>query len=153
MGAYLGLPKAVNAGELPNVDVPESVTYSVMMAGNMMTVIIEAGTGVFWTFELAKEVHNEEVLGVEYEYSSIADLFTDFGEVLESGITNCPNCETSMMDASSHIIHYLGGETNSITENALYSWSQQYNYQQYYFQFKDDNGNMTYDVGESLLYP
>ena len=39
-------PKAVNAGELPNVDVPESVTYS-MMAGNMMTVIIEAGTGVF----------------------------------------------------------------------------------------------------------
>ena len=55
LGAYLGLPKAVNAGELPNVNVPESVTYSVMMAGNMMTVIIEAGTGVFWTFELAKE--------------------------------------------------------------------------------------------------
>ena len=74
LGAYLGLPKAVNAGELPNVDVPEFVTYSVMMAGNMMTVTIEAGTGVFWTFELAREVHNGEVLGVEYEYSSVADL-------------------------------------------------------------------------------
>ena len=65
LGAYLGLPKAVNAGELPNVDVPESVTYSVMMAGNMMTVIIEAGTGVFWTFELAKEGehHQEPIFG------------------------------------------------------------------------------------------
>ena len=54
-----------------------------MMAGNMMTVIIEAGTGVFWTFELAKEVHNEEVLGVEYQYSSVADLFANFGTVLD----------------------------------------------------------------------
>ena len=51
--------KGSKCEELPNVDVPESVTYSVMIAGNMMTVIIEAGTGVFWTFELAKEVHNE----------------------------------------------------------------------------------------------
>ena len=82
LGAYLGLPKAVNAGELPNVDVPESVTYSIMMAGNMMTVIIEAGAGVFWTFELTKEVQNREVLCLEYEYISIADLFEIFGPVL-----------------------------------------------------------------------
>ena len=47
LGAYLGLPKAVNAGELPNVDVPESVTYNVTMEEDMMTVVIEAGTGVF----------------------------------------------------------------------------------------------------------
>ena len=47
LGAYLGLPKAVNAGELPNVDVPESVTYNVTMEDEMMTVVIEAGTGSF----------------------------------------------------------------------------------------------------------
>ncbi len=52
LGAYLGLPKAVNAGELPNVDVPESVTYTVTMDGDMMTVVVECGTGVFWTFKL-----------------------------------------------------------------------------------------------------
>ena len=44
LGAYLGLPKAMNAGELPNVDVPESVTYTVTMEDDMMTVVIEAGT-------------------------------------------------------------------------------------------------------------
>ena len=43
----MGLPKAVNAGELPNVDVPESVTYSATMDGDMMTLVIECGTGVF----------------------------------------------------------------------------------------------------------
>ena len=52
LGAYLGLPKAVNAGELPNVDVPESVTYTVTLEANVMTVVIEAGTGVFWTYRL-----------------------------------------------------------------------------------------------------
>ena len=57
----------MNAGELPNVDVPESVTYSVMMVGNM-TVIIEAGTGVFGHLNWL-EVHNGEILGIEYEYA------------------------------------------------------------------------------------
>ena len=47
MGAYIGLPKAVNAGELPNVDVPESVTYNVSFDNGMMTLVIEAGAGVF----------------------------------------------------------------------------------------------------------
>ena len=42
----------MNAGQLPDVDVPESVTYSVTLDGNMMTVVIEAGTGLFWTFKL-----------------------------------------------------------------------------------------------------
>ena len=52
LGAYLGLPKAVNAGQLPDVDVPESVTYNVTMGEGFITVVIEAGTGVFWTYKL-----------------------------------------------------------------------------------------------------
>jgi len=52
LGAYLGLPKAVNECELPNCDVPESVTYSVTQGDGFMTVVIEAGTGVFWTYKL-----------------------------------------------------------------------------------------------------
>ena len=52
VGAYLGLPKANNAGELPNVDVPESITYDATLSGNTMTLVIECGTGVFWTFKL-----------------------------------------------------------------------------------------------------
>tara|TARA_Y100000310_G_scaffold60553_1_gene55898 strand:- start:2086 stop:5124 length:3039 start_codon:yes stop_codon:yes gene_type:complete len=55
VGAYLGLPKANNAGELPNVDVPESITYDATLSGNTMTLVIECGTGVFWTFKLVTD--------------------------------------------------------------------------------------------------
>lgn len=56
-GAHVGLPKAVNAGELPNVALPGEVTYQVVglteTAGvKRMTVQVEAGTGVWWTFKL-----------------------------------------------------------------------------------------------------
>lgn len=55
-GAYLGIPKANNDGELPNVAVPSSVIYDVVLSdnNNTMTVMIEAGSGVFWTFKLVK---------------------------------------------------------------------------------------------------
>ncbi|WP_053990478.1 hypothetical protein [Mangrovimonas sp. TPBH4] len=56
-GAYLGLPKANNDGELPNVAVPSSITYNVTLTDNdmTMTVSIEAGAGVFWTYKLIKQ--------------------------------------------------------------------------------------------------
>ena len=55
LGAYLGLPKAVNAGELSSDNpppVPESVTYTATLEGDAMTLVIECGTGVFWTYKL-----------------------------------------------------------------------------------------------------
>lgn len=56
-GAYIGLPKANNAGELPNVPVPSSITYDITLSeGNtVMDVIVESGTGVFWQYKLVKE--------------------------------------------------------------------------------------------------
>jgi hypothetical protein len=59
-GAHVGLPKAVNAGELPNVTVPDDVTYKVASlteSGGVrkMTLHIETGTGVWWTFNLISE--------------------------------------------------------------------------------------------------
>ncbi|MFK7746893.1 MAG: PKD domain-containing protein [Kordia sp.] len=55
-GAYLGIPKAVNSGELSNpADAPSSVTYNVtFIDANTITVEIEAGAGVFWTYKLIK---------------------------------------------------------------------------------------------------
>lgn len=55
-GAYLGLPKANNAGELPVVAVPSSITYNVTLSdnNNTMNVVIEAGTGVFWSYKLIR---------------------------------------------------------------------------------------------------
>ncbi|MGK0457675.1 MAG: PKD repeat protein, partial [Polaribacter sp.] len=56
-GNYLGIPKANNAGELPNVAVPSSITYDITLSNNNteMEVIIEAGSGVFWTYKLVKD--------------------------------------------------------------------------------------------------
>ncbi|MBR9914436.1 MAG: hypothetical protein GYB32_06345 [Algicola sp.] len=55
-GAYIGLPKANNQGELPNVAVPTSITYNVTLTGpNSMDVYIESGAGVFWQYKLVKQ--------------------------------------------------------------------------------------------------
>jgi PKD repeat protein len=55
-GSYIGLPKAVNAGELPNVPVPSSITYDVTLSedNNTMNIIIEAGSGVYWHYKLVR---------------------------------------------------------------------------------------------------
>jgi hypothetical protein len=66
-GAYIGLPKAVNAGELPNVNVPNSVAYNVDLSddNNSATITIEAGSGVWWTFEIQREtVSPTQLFGV-----------------------------------------------------------------------------------------
>lgn len=55
-GAYIALPKANNAGELPNVAVPNSITYNVsFIDANTISVYIEAGSGVFWQYKLIRE--------------------------------------------------------------------------------------------------
>lgn len=55
-GAFIGLPKAVNAGELPNVPVPNEVTYSVSFESpTTMNVYVESGDGVFWQYKLVKQ--------------------------------------------------------------------------------------------------
>lgn len=55
-GAYIGLPKANNQGELPNVAVPSSITYDVTFVdSNTMNVSIEAGAGVFWQYKLVRQ--------------------------------------------------------------------------------------------------
>lgn len=55
-GAYLGLPKAVNGGELPNVPLPDSITYQVTLSddGETMNVVIETASGIFWQYKMVK---------------------------------------------------------------------------------------------------
>lgn len=55
-GSYLGIPKANNAGELPKTPVPSSITYNVTLTdnNNTMNVVIESGSGVFWSYKLVR---------------------------------------------------------------------------------------------------
>ncbi|MFC3096038.1 glycoside hydrolase family 16 protein [Alteromonas sediminis] len=60
LGGYMGIPKAVNAGELPGVSVPPNVTYDVMWEDDNTVVIdIEAGPGVWWRYRMIKTVQPE----------------------------------------------------------------------------------------------
>ncbi|MDP6877212.1 MAG: PKD domain-containing protein [Candidatus Marinimicrobia bacterium] len=59
-GAFMGLPKANNAGELPNVDVPTSITYTITEfvrdgAGKRLVLDVECGTGVWWRFTFVSQ--------------------------------------------------------------------------------------------------
>lgn len=58
-GAYLGLPKVNNIGEIPNVAVQTTITYDITLSNNdtEMEVIIEAGSGVFWTYKMVKDTN------------------------------------------------------------------------------------------------
>ena len=55
-GAFIGLPKAVNGLELSDPSqAPGSIVYDVVIEEDgSMTVSIEAGAGVFWTYKLVK---------------------------------------------------------------------------------------------------
>lgn len=64
-GAYVGLPKANNQGELPNVAVPSSITYDVsFIDNNTISVIVESGSGVFWQYRLVRETYSSPIEGV-----------------------------------------------------------------------------------------
>ena len=59
-GAFMGLPKANNAGELPNVDVPTSITYTITEfvrdgTGKRLVLDIECCTGVWWRFTFVSQ--------------------------------------------------------------------------------------------------
>ena len=59
-GAFMGLAKANNAGELPNVDVPTSITYTITEyvrdgAGKRLVLDVECGTGVWWRFKFVSQ--------------------------------------------------------------------------------------------------
>ncbi|MBT8066278.1 MAG: glycoside hydrolase family 16 protein, partial [Gammaproteobacteria bacterium] len=56
VGSHVGLPRTVNGGELPNVPVPEAVTYDVLSFDlGAMTLTIDVGGGSWWTYKLARE--------------------------------------------------------------------------------------------------
>jgi hypothetical protein len=55
-GSHLGLAKAINGDELPNVAVPDSIVYDVVaLDGDSMTVTLETVAGTWWTFRFARQ--------------------------------------------------------------------------------------------------
>lgn len=58
-GAYIGLPKPYNGGELSNpADAPDNITYEVTMtdANNMVVEIKISDAGAYWKYELTRKM-------------------------------------------------------------------------------------------------
>ncbi|MGI9559395.1 MAG: hypothetical protein ACR2MJ_00545, partial [Flavobacteriaceae bacterium] len=56
LGAYIGLPKATNSGEINNpANAASTITYIVDLVNDSTAIIdIEAGSGVWWRYKLVK---------------------------------------------------------------------------------------------------
>jgi hypothetical protein len=82
VGAYLGLAKVYNGGELNSpANAPASIAYPVALntAGDTMTIDINYGTG-FWHFVLVKDqaTHLDEITEEPFKVypNPVADLLT-----------------------------------------------------------------------------
>ena len=63
-GLHIGLPRTVNGAELPNVPVPDSVTYDVLsLDGDSLRVTIDVGGGAWWTYTLARVTDTAALAG------------------------------------------------------------------------------------------
>jgi len=80
--------------------------------------------------------------GVEFQYGSVADLYADYGSVLESMGTGCDGCTGNLeeMDAVTSF--------DIAVQSEFENWANNYEFGEYYFQFIDENENGTYDGGE-----
>jgi len=80
--------------------------------------------------------------GVEFEYESVADLYGNFGSILETLGADCDGCMGNLdeMDAVTSF---------DIASSAEFeNWANNYEFSEYYFQFIDENDDEVYDSGE-----
>ncbi len=80
--------------------------------------------------------------GVEFEYESVADLYANYGSILETVGTGCDGCPGNLeeMDAVTSF--------DIAVQSEFENWANNYEFGEYYFQFIDENENDTYDGGE-----
>jgi len=80
--------------------------------------------------------------GIEFQYNSVADLYADYGSVLESMGAGCDGCTGNLeeMDAVTSF--------DIAVQSEFENWANNYEFGEYYFQFIDENDNDTYDGGE-----
>ena len=63
-GAYLGIAKAFNGGEIALGDTPpSSITYMAELSGDILELDIEIAGGGYWSFTLVRDVPPEGIVG------------------------------------------------------------------------------------------
>ncbi|RAR72931.1 T9SS type A sorting domain-containing protein [Flavobacterium aciduliphilum] len=126
VGAYLGLAKAYNGGELTSPSgAPASITYLISsISSNLMTLDINVGTGLWWRFILTKQggsgtcsdgIQNGDETGIDcggscpntclsqinlpvtFEGNTVDYTVTDFGGNVSSKIIDPTNSNNTVI--------------------------------------------------------
>lgn len=117
IGAYIGLPKANNQGELPSVAVPNSITYNVALTGaNSMDVNIDIGGGAFWQYKLVREGATANPFAGTWQMASEADALGIGPALGDLGFFACDaDCVT--LRACYYDDNYVFGADGSFTND------------------------------------
>ncbi|WP_395050727.1 T9SS type A sorting domain-containing protein [Flavobacterium sp.] len=121
IGAFLGLPKAVNTGELSNpaTVMPASRTYivSTLTASNM-TLDIECGTGVWWRFNFTKKQVGQPVIGaLTVPTATVGDAPFDIVDPVSDspGTFSYTSSNTAVATITGNTVFVVGPGTTTIT--------------------------------------
>jgi hypothetical protein len=119
LGAFLGLPKAVNAGELPNVPVPATRTFIVTtLTATNMTLDIECGTGVWWRFNFTKKQAGQPVIGaLTVPTATVGDAPFDIVDPTSDspGTFSYTSSNLSVATVTNNTVSVVGPGTTTIT--------------------------------------
>ena len=109
VGAYLGLAKVNNGGELASPgDAPESITYPVVMEGNRMTIDIDFGGTGFWHFVLEKGEESDPNLIFDFETEATSANFQYFGSTLGDSLNEIiANPNPTGVNTSDFVASYI----------------------------------------------
>ena len=124
VGAFIGIPKANNQGELPDVAVPNSITYTATLSenNNTMNVYIEAGEGVFWQFKLVKDGVQDSPITGTWQMAAEAESLAVGPHVGDTSWYSCDDAcveekacyfdDSYVFGSDGSFSNVLGAETN-----------------------------------------
>ncbi|MCK7590667.1 PKD domain-containing protein [Subsaxibacter sp. CAU 1640] len=122
-GAFLGLPKANNQGELPNVAVPSSITYNVtVIDDNTISVYIEAGAGVFWQYRMIRTSAPSSPITGTWKMAEIAGSLGVGPAVGDIGWWNCDTACVALRDCYYDDLYIFGADGSFMNDLGTASW-------------------------------
>lgn len=122
-GAFLGLPKANNEGELPNVSVPSSITYNVtVIDDNTISVYVEAGAGVFWQYRMIRTSAPVSPLAGTWKMAEVAGSLGVGPAVGDIGWWNCDTACVALRDCYYDDLYIFGTDGSFTNDLGAESW-------------------------------
>ncbi|WP_157614046.1 hypothetical protein [Pseudotamlana agarivorans] len=126
VGAYIGLSKAYNGGELTNpADAPTSIIYNVTFQDpNTMAVNIDVGGGVFWQFILVREGQVNSPLTGTWQMAQEAGALGVGPSVGDISYWNCDADCVTLRDCYYDDTYIFGSDGSFTNDLGTQTWTE-----------------------------